>query len=116
MGVVAVQARIEVDLVAVQAAGLGANPVHEGGTVALATVVLTGDDVVDIEVVAPGQVVPLAEADDPSRVLVALLERGDQPVTLGPLLVDPVDELLAAADAAAEVEDRLVSEMCFRLP
>src|SRR5688572_30776599 len=62
---------------------------------ALAAVLLARDEVVDVDEALPRQAVVDAEAGDADGVLVAVRERGDQPVSLGTLdVVDAPDEVV----------------------
>ena len=80
MGVLAVgaDARVEVQLVAARAARLDAEPAHERAAVAAAAALGPGDEVVDVQVAPPREVLGEPEAGDAGRVVLALVEGGDR--------------------------------------
>src|SRR5215208_702036 len=108
VGALEADAGVEVELVAAEAGCLVGEPVEQGTAVAAATGGGVGREVVDVEVVAPGQVVALAEAGHGEGIRVALLERPDEAIALEPLhLVDLPDELLFARGLRPQGQHRL---------
>src|SRR6476659_5259117 len=105
MGGCAVEANagIEVDLPAAESLGLLEQPVEQLAPVSAAADPRQGREIVDVEVVAPGEAVAGAEAGYGTGAGPALLEEPDQPVTLGAKRpVDQADEGLLVGEIGAQ--------------
>ena len=86
----------------------GEQPVGE----AAAAVVLGGDEVVDVEVAAPGEVLVDAEAGDGGGLLGAVVEGADQPVAGGRWRSSTwLDERLGAPEPRPELQQRARGEV-----
>lgn len=93
--VVPVSARIEVKVVATEGSGFPEQPAHQCIGVPSSSVRRQRDQIVDIDEVAPHEVVSGPEAGHPRGILgVVIIERADQSVSLRTLdLVHLSDEL-----------------------
>src|SRR4051794_28976273 len=113
VGVAAVlaQARVEVQLGAARPARLGLQPGKEPVGVAAPAVPLRGDEVVDVEVPAPGEELADAEAGHGGRLPLVLVERPGEPGARRALaLVDLADERLRAPERGPQLEQRAGGE------
>jgi pimeloyl-ACP methyl ester carboxylesterase len=113
MGIGAVQAdaRVEVQLIAVEPPSLLQQPVEQGTAVAPATGLRAGRKIVDVQVMPPGEVMSGAKAGHRHRSALPGLERRDQAVALGPLqIVDLPGEGPLVREVRAKAAHRLEGE------
>jgi hypothetical protein len=82
---VPVRSRIEMNLVAPQSPRFIEDPFQQRTCVTAASMPRRGDEVVDVKVMAPGQVVRRAKAGHRHGILVFALECRNQAVTFGAL-------------------------------
>src|SRR3954466_1218527 len=97
---VGADARIEMQLIAVEPPRLRDEPVHEPSGVTAAAISRAGRDVVHVDDPAPREEVRDPEAADRGRVLISRLEARDEPVSLASLRRDAVDERLTRLELA----------------
>lgn len=94
---------VEVELVAAESLGLLGEPGEQVAAMSASPRLGSRREVVDIEVVAPGEVVTDAKARDRGSARLPVVEGRDEPVPLASLnLVHPADELFFASQVGAE--------------
>src|SRR4051794_39816692 len=91
-------------LLAAGAARLLRQPAHERGAVPAPAAVRAGDEVVDVEVAAPREVLLDAEAGDGRRVVLAGLEGADEAIAGGALAVGERGERLGRRALRAQLQ------------
>src|SRR4051812_23887595 len=100
-------ARVEVELVASEALGLGLEPPEDRVGMAAHAVAAARDEVVDIERAAPREVLDEPEAGDRDGIGIVVLEGGDEAVALRALdLVDTAHEGVGIGPGRAQLEQR----------
>src|SRR5437764_14301324 len=111
MGVVAVDARVELERFATVALGFGENPIEQTGRMPGTPSRLSGDEILDVEIVTPRQHVPDMEPGRAGGGSVTVVERRDQPVAGRPLyVVHARNELGFRPDVRPQLEHRVVRE------
>jgi hypothetical protein len=115
VGSVRAETGVEVELVAAEAAGLGEAPVEEGSAGSLAAGGGEGSEVVDVEDVAPGEVMEDSEAGEGDDAIVSVGdgEKGcDEAVALRALDgVDALGERLGRLERRPQLARRLEGEV-----
>jgi hypothetical protein len=105
-----------VELLAAETCRLVMKPIEQPASVTSAPRRKQGREVVDIQVVPPGEAVRDAEARDCHRSGTAVLEDADQPVPLRPLyFIDCLDEVLLVDEARAQLAHRREGESRVRV-
>jgi hypothetical protein len=107
--------RVEVELLAAEPAALVGEPVEQRPGVAVAARGGQSRQVVDVQEAAPREQMADTEPGDRHGVLLALLERTDEPVPLPALhLVDAADELVLVVEVGPQLPQCRECESCLR--
>lgn len=97
-------ARVEMELVASESSGLRDQPAHQAISMSLTSVSSTRHQIVDIEVVTPGQIVSEPEAGDPYYMITRVVEGTNQSVSLRTLnLVHTEREFLGRSEGGTKL-------------
>jgi hypothetical protein len=111
MGIVPVSRRIEMKLIATKLLGLLEQPAHQGIGMPSAPEGGSRHKIIDIDEVAPHEVVPGPEASHPSGIVPVILERSEQSVPFRTLdLVHPPNELVLRWERRSKLDQSGVGE------